>query len=95
MAIGVGYLIALFGAVIAYVLSKGKSKIRKRRVKGIVFMLPISPAIAFAVDLTYAAIVKNPWETLFILHIFPIAFINGFIMLLICIFKKEEIAQPS
>ncbi|PIC75847.1 hypothetical protein CSV74_13790 [Sporosarcina sp. P19] len=92
--IGAGYLIALFGAVIAYVLSKGKSKKRKCRVWRIALMLPIPPAIAFAVGLTNAAIVENLWATFTMLYIFPIIFILRLVMLLIGIFKKEEIAQP-
>ncbi len=93
MAIGVGYLIALLGVVIESIFSEGKSKRRKNQVWGIALMLPISPA--FAVGLTYAAIVNDPWSTLIIVYIFPILFITGLVMLVVGIFKKEETVQTE
>ncbi|WP_313247836.1 hypothetical protein [Sporosarcina ureae] len=94
--IGAGYLIALFGAVIAYVLSKGKSKKTKvPSVENCSYVANIT-GDCFCSRLTYAAIVKDPWVTFIMLYIFPIIliFILRLVMLLIGIFKKEEIAQP-
>ncbi|WP_019376143.1 hypothetical protein [Virgibacillus halodenitrificans] len=90
MAIAVGYVIALIGAVIAYQLSEGKPKKRKYKVWGIALMLPISPALAFSIGLSYAVIVENGWAALIMWYIFPIIFIIGLIMLLVGIFNKEE-----
>ncbi|ARF18680.1 hypothetical protein [Sporosarcina ureae] len=90
MAIAVGYVIALLGAVIAYQYSKGKSKKRKYQVWGFSLMLPISPALAFSIGLTYAVIVKNGWAALIMWYIFPVIFIIGLMMLLVGVFKREE-----
>ncbi|TMN23046.1 hypothetical protein [Lentibacillus cibarius] len=90
MAIAVGYAVALLGTVIAYLLSEGKPKKTKYKVWGIALMLPISPALAFSIGLTYAVIVKNGWAALMMWYIFPLIFIIGLIMLLVGIFSKEE-----
>ncbi len=90
MAIAVGYAVALIGTVIAYQLSEGKPKKTKYKVWGIAIMLPISPALAFSIGLTYAVIVKNGWAALMMWYIFPLIFIIGLIMLLVGIFSKEE-----
>ncbi|MGE7024433.1 hypothetical protein [Solibacillus cecembensis] len=90
MEIVIGYLITLLGVVIAYLLSVGKSKKRKYMVWGIALMLPISPALAFSLGLTYAAIIRDNWSALIMVFICPIIFIIGLIMLLVGIIKKEE-----
>ncbi|WP_235816490.1 hypothetical protein [Bacillus massilinigeriensis] len=90
MAIVVGYGIAFIGAFVANMLSVGKSKKRKYKVWGIALMVPISPALSFALGLTYAIIEKNGWAALSMIYIFPIIFIIGLVMLLVGIFKKEE-----
>ena len=84
----VGYGIAIIGALIAYQLSKGKTKKRKYVVWGITLMLVISPFISFAIGLTYAVIEQNGWAALVMWYIFPVIFITGLIMLLVGIFKK-------
>lgn len=89
-AIGIGYSIALISVLIAYGLSEGKSKKRKYKVWGIALMLPISPALAFSIGLTYSAIIGNSWAGLIMFYICPIIFIIGLIMLMVGIFKKEE-----
>ncbi|MGE7907559.1 hypothetical protein ACQKNS_24645 [Peribacillus sp. NPDC094092] len=91
MAFAVGYGIAFIGALVAYQLSKGKSKKRKLIVWGIALMLAISPFLSFAVGLTYAFTVGNGWAALIMWYMFPIGFIIGLIMLLVGIFKKKEI----
>lgn len=89
-AIIVGYVITLLAAVVAYLLSQGKSIRRKYIVWGIALMVPISPALAFSVGLTYARIVHNGWAALIMWYIFPIVFIIGLIMLLVGIFKRAQ-----
>ncbi|MCY9007362.1 hypothetical protein [Peribacillus frigoritolerans] len=93
MAFAVGYGIAFIGALVAYQLSKGKSKKRKHIVWGIALMLAISPFLSFAVGLTYAFIAGNGWAALIMWYLFPIGFIIGLIMLLVGIFKKKEIEK--
>ncbi|MBM7553966.1 hypothetical protein [Thalassobacillus pellis] len=90
MAIIVGYVIAFIGALAAYQLSKGTPKKRKYKVWGIALMVPISPALAFAIGSNYAFIVKNGWATLIMWYIFPVIFIIGFVMLMVGILMKEE-----
>ncbi len=86
----VGYGIAIIGALIAYQLSKGKTKKRQYIVWGITLMLAISPFLSFAIGLTYAAITENGWAALIMWYIFPVIFVIGLIVLLIGIFKKKE-----
>lgn len=90
MAIAIGYLIALLGAGVAYQLSEDKSEKRKYKVWGIALMLPISPALAFSLGLTYAVLTKSGWSVLIMWFIFPVIFIIGLVMLLVGIFKKSE-----
>ncbi|QTL52552.1 hypothetical protein [Priestia aryabhattai] len=86
----VGYGIAIIGAMIAYQLSKGKTKKRKDIVWGIALMLTIAPFLSFAIGLTYAVIAENGWAALIMWYIFPVIFVIGLIVLLIGIFKKKE-----
>ncbi|MFE3897528.1 MULTISPECIES: hypothetical protein [unclassified Priestia] len=86
----VGYGIAIIGAMIAYQLSKGKTKKRKYIVWGIALMLAIAPFLSFAIGLTYAVIAENGWAALIMWYIFPIIFVIGLIVLLMGIFKKKE-----
>ena len=86
----VGYGIAIIGAMIAYQLSKGKTKKRKYIVWGIALMLTIAPFLSFAIGLTYAVIAENGWAALIMWYIFPIIFVIGLIVLMIGIFKREE-----
>jgi len=85
-----GYGIPIIGAIMAYRLSKGKSKKRKYIVWGIALMLAISPFLSFAIGLTYAIIVENGWAALIMWYIFPLIFMIGFVMLLAGIFQKEK-----
>ncbi|MGJ9458492.1 MULTISPECIES: hypothetical protein [Oceanobacillus] len=89
MAIVVGYAIAVLGAVLAYQFGEGKSKKRKYRVWGFALMVSISPALSFAIGLTYAAIVGSGWASMIMWILFPIGFIVGLVMLFVGIFKKE------
>ncbi|MED3949480.1 hypothetical protein [Priestia aryabhattai] len=86
----VGYGISIIGAIIAYQLSKEKTKKRKYIVWGIALMLAIAPFLSFAIGLTYAVIAKNGWAALIMWYIFPIIFVIGLIVLMIGIFKREE-----
>ncbi|WP_226556613.1 hypothetical protein [Priestia aryabhattai] len=86
----VGYGIAIIGAMIAYQLSKEKTKKRKYIVWGIALILAIAPFLSFAIGLTYAVIAKNGWAALIMWYIFPIIFVIGLIVLMIGIFKREE-----
>jgi len=91
MAFVVGYGVAFLGALVAYLLSEGKSKKRKFIVWGITLMLVISPFLSFGIGLTYGFAVRDGWAipgTIIIL--FPIGFIIGLIMLLVGVFKKKE-----
>ncbi|WP_245728969.1 hypothetical protein [Thalassobacillus cyri] len=90
MAIAIGYVIAFIGALVAFLLSVDKPKNNKYKVWGIALMVPISPALAFAIGLTYAFIVENAWAGLIMWYIFPFIFIIGLVMLMVGIFKKEE-----
>ncbi|MBP1950874.1 hypothetical protein [Virgibacillus litoralis] len=90
MAIVIGYVIAFIGALVAFLLSVGKPKNKKYKVWGIAIMVPISPALAFAIGLTYALIVGSGWAGLIMWYIFPLIFIIGLVMLMVGIFKKEE-----
>ncbi|MFU1996835.1 hypothetical protein [Priestia megaterium] len=86
----IGYGIAIIGAMIAYQLSKGKTKKRQYIVWGITIILAISPFLSFAIGLTYAFIKEDGWAALIMWYIFPIIFVIGLIVLLIGIFKKKE-----
>ena len=87
----VGYGVAFIGALVAYYLSKDKSKKRKYIVWGIALMLAISPFLSFAVGLTFGFIMKNGWAILgTIIILFPIGFLIGLIMLLVGIFTKKN-----
>ncbi|MEH7306069.1 hypothetical protein [Neobacillus drentensis] len=89
MAIFVALAIAILGSIVAYQLSKGKSKKRKYIVWGITSMVAIAPFLSFSIGLTYAIIVRNGWAAMIMLYLFPIIFILGLIMLLVGIFKKK------
>lgn len=90
MPLFLGYAIAFLGVFIAYKICKGKPKKRKYMVWGIALMVPISPALSFAIGLTNANISNNAWAGLLMFIIFPILFITGLVMLLVGIFKKDE-----
>ncbi|MFD2130853.1 hypothetical protein ACFSKI_06330 [Pseudogracilibacillus auburnensis] len=86
-----GYLITFASTPIAYLLGMDKSKKNKYRVWGIAIMFPISLPLSYSIGITYSFIVRTPWGTLLMLYIFPLVFIVGVILLLVGIFKKEEI----
>ncbi|WP_245698245.1 hypothetical protein [Sporosarcina ureilytica] len=88
-----GYLITLVSATITYLLSMGKSKKRKYTIWGIAVMLPISLPLAYSIGITYSFIVEDPWATILLLYVFPVIFIVGLILLLVGIFKKNEVLQ--
>lgn len=90
MAIAIGYIIACIGAFVAYWFSTGESRKRKYKIWGIALMLPISPALAFSMGLSYAISVENGWAGLIMWLIFPIIFLIGLTLLLVGIFKKEK-----
>lgn len=90
MAIVIGYGIAFIGAVTAFLLSVDRPKNNKYKIWGLALMVPISPALAFAIGRTYALIVENGWAALIMWYIFPVIFIIGLVLLLVGIFKKEE-----
>ncbi|MGA9289820.1 MAG: hypothetical protein WBV93_15915 [Anaerobacillus sp.] len=91
MAIGVGYVISCLGALVAYQLSSGKSTKRNFKVWGIALMVPISPALSFAMRLTYAVMVQKGWAGLIMWYISPFLFLIGLSMFLVGIFRKKEI----
>ena len=91
MAIAIGYLIAALGAFVAYWFSTGEARNTKLRIWGIaLIMIPISPALAFSIGLSYAISVQNGWAGLIMWFIFPILFLSGLALLLIGLFKKEK-----
>lgn len=90
MVIIIGYVIAFIGAFVAALISINKSKKNKLKIWGIALMVPISPALAFAIGRHYAVIVENGWAALIMFYIFPFIFIIGLVMLLVGMFKKEE-----
>ncbi|MDE4085193.1 hypothetical protein PO902_09180 [Planococcus maritimus] len=85
-----GYVIAFTSVFLAFLLSVNKPKKKKYMIWGIALMIPISPALAFAIGRHYAVIVENGWAALIMWYIFPFVFIIGLIMLLVGIYKKEE-----
>lgn len=90
MAIAIGFIIAGIGAFVAYWFSTGESRKSKFKIWGIALMLPISPAFAFSIGLSYAISVENAWAGLIMWLIFPIIFLIGLTLLLVGIFKKEK-----
>ncbi|TCI42001.1 hypothetical protein EVJ27_13155 [Exiguobacterium sp. SH3S2] len=90
MAIAVGYIITCIGTFVAYWLSTGETRKTKFKIWGIALMLPISPALAFSIGLSYAISVENGWAGLIMWLIFPIIFLIGLTLLLVGIFKKEK-----
>ncbi|WP_337969840.1 hypothetical protein [Virgibacillus salexigens] len=90
MVFVVGYGVACIAAMIAYLLSRDKSRNSKYKIWGIALMVPISESLSFAIGLTYATIVKNGWAGLIMWYIFPIIFIIGLMMLTVGILKKEK-----
>lgn len=90
MVIILGYLLALIGALLAYLLSKGKSSKRKYIAWGIALMTLVSPSLSFSIGLTYAVIHHDGWAGMIMFAIFPVIFIIGLIVLLIGIFKRNK-----
>jgi len=90
MAIAIGYLIACIGAFVAYWFSAGESRQTKFKIWGIALMVPISPALAFSLWLSYAFSVQNAWAGLVMWFIFPAVFLLGLTLLLVGMFKKEK-----
>lgn len=86
-----GYLITLVSAIIVYLLVMGKSKRNKYRIWGIAIMLPISLPLSYSIGITYSIIVENSWGTIVMLYVFPLVFFVGVILLLVSLFKKEEL----
>ncbi|WP_232819633.1 hypothetical protein [Exiguobacterium sp. TNDT2] len=74
----------------AYWFSTGESRKTKFKTWGIALMLPISPALAFSIGLSYAISVENAWAGLIMWLIFPFIFFIGLTLLLLGIFKKEK-----
>ncbi|WP_214754700.1 hypothetical protein [Exiguobacterium sp. s16] len=90
MAIAIGYIIAGIGAFVAYWFSTGESRKTKLKIWGSALMLPISPALAFSIGLSYAISVENGWGGLIMWLIFPFIFFIGLTLLLVGIFKTEK-----
>src|SRR5690625_4270505 len=88
-----GYFITLLTAAIAYLLSIGKSNKSKYKVWGVAIIVPISLPLAYSIGITFAYIEGNPWATMLVLVIFPVIFVIGLIILLVGIFKKDELSQ--
>lgn len=90
LAIAIGYLIASLGAFVAYWFSTGESRNTKFKIWGVALMIPISPALAFSIGLSYAISVQNGWAGLIMWFIFPMIFFSGLALLLVGLFKKEK-----
>lgn len=90
MAIAIGYLIAGLGAFVGYWLSTGEARNTKLKIWGIALMIPISPALAFSIGLSYAISVQNGWAALIMWFIFPVIFLSGLALLLVGLFKKDK-----
>ncbi|MCC9621915.1 hypothetical protein LPB41_09455 [Thalassospira sp. MA62] len=90
MAIAIGYLIAALGAFVAYWFSTGEARNTKLKIWGIALMIPISPALAFSIGLSYAISVQNGWAALVMWFIFPVIFLSGLALLLVGLFKKVK-----
>lgn len=90
-----GYFITLLTVGIVYLLSMQKSNKIKYRVWGIAIMVPISLPLAYSIGITYAYIEGNPWATSILIVVFPVIFIIGLIILLIGIFKKDELRNAN
>ena len=95
MAMIVGYTIAVLGAIVAYQFGNGKSRKRKYMVWGFSLMVSISPALSFAIGLTYAAIVRSGWASMIMWILFPIGFFVGLVLLFVGIFMKEDTVEFS
>lgn len=89
MAIGVALSISILGSIVAYQLSKRKSRKRKLIIWGITTMIAIAPFLSFAIGLSFAFIVRNGWAALVMWYLFPIIFVIGLIMVLIGVFKEK------
>ncbi|WP_214774478.1 hypothetical protein [Exiguobacterium sp. s37] len=90
MAIAIGYLIVALGAFVAYWFSTGEARNTKLKIWGIALMIPISPALAFSIGLSYAISVQNGWAALIMWFIFPVIFLSGLALLLVGLFKKDK-----
>jgi hypothetical protein len=90
MAIAIGYLIAGLGAFVAYWFSTGESRKIKYKIWGVALMIPISPALAFSIGLSYAISEQSGWAALIMWFIFPVIFFTGLALLLVGVFKKEK-----
>ncbi|QKS72918.1 hypothetical protein FLK61_40680 [Paenalkalicoccus suaedae] len=90
MPIVFGYIIAMLGGVIAFFLSRDKPKKTKYKIWGVALMIPISPALAFAIGITYAVAVGDGFVAFLMVYLFPILFVSGLVLLLVGIFKKEH-----
>ncbi|MEQ2528801.1 hypothetical protein WMO40_19165 [Bacillaceae bacterium CLA-AA-H227] len=91
----VGYAIASIGSIMAFQLTRGKSKKRKYIVWGITTMLALAPFFSFSIGLSYAFIVQNGWASMIMWVLFPIIFIIGLGMLLVGIFMRQEKGQDT
>lgn len=88
-----GYLITLISIPLASLFGMGRSKKSKYRIWGIAIMLLISLPLAYSIGITYSLIVGTPWATMLLLYVFPVIFIVGLILLLVGVFKKDEVRQ--
>ncbi len=91
MAIVIAILIVLVGLIAAFQLSEGKSKKGRYIIWGFTIMLAIAPFLSFLIGVIYGIMVRNSWAALLMMYLFPSMFIIGLIVLLIGIFKKNEV----
>ncbi|PGL67261.1 hypothetical protein [Bacillus sp. AFS055030] len=90
MAIVIAILIAIIGAALAHIFTKGQSKKRKYIIWGIANMVAIGPFLSFAIGITYAIIEGNGWAAMLMWVLYPIIFVIGLILLIIGIFMKNS-----
>jgi cytochrome bd-type quinol oxidase subunit 2 len=90
LAILIAILIALIGAAIAHIFTKGQSRKRKYIIWGIANMVAIGPFLSFAIGITYAIIEGNGWAGMLMWVVYPIIFVIGLIQLIIGIFMKKS-----
>ncbi|WP_088014360.1 hypothetical protein [Gottfriedia acidiceleris] len=90
MAIFIAILIALIGAALAHIFTKGQSRKRKYIIWGIANIVAIGPFLSFAIGITYAIIEGNGWAAMLMWVLYPLIFLIGLIQLIFGIFVKKS-----
>ncbi|WP_214484653.1 hypothetical protein [Bacillus sp. SM2101] len=91
MAIGIAIGIILFGLVLAFQLSHGKTKKRRCIIWGVTIMLAIAPFFSWLVGISYGIYVGDGFAGgALMVILFLIIFLSGLLSLLVGVLGSDE-----